>query len=286
MDIGGQILLTMYKFKEKYKNRKFYILKMAPFDYNLSKDDLGQVKADFYVNSRDELNELEKTIIYKIFSRGEINKKAVLINCKRAYGESKVPVKCCGLFLPPVPNAWLPYYVRSMYGDLSGKEDYELPSTVDPVKESIVEKGLRVKDESLFKPKRREIEKKMLELLYSVFDLDENEDRHLLVVKAEGDPISWNDFHLLLILKNSIEKLRVTGFTSGMHIYICEHDGIVKTRQISLKREFLKVDYSDKRKKLGRTIIPSYIAGSHYVENGIEQSVSFNHVTNLEFLFA
>ncbi len=264
---------------------------MSDFDFNLSVDGIGNPKIDFAIKDKKELNRLEPDILNRICLKYLAGRKAVVISTERKFGSKEIPVRCYGLYLPPMPNVWMPYYVRRGYRDPSNPEDEDQPSTVAPPIWMAVDKTLEEKDINYYKPIRRGIERNLCDLVRRLFTTslsaqqNEQEDMHLLIVKLEGDPVSWHDFNLLLMLDGYMSNLRTPMCRSGMHLYISENlkETTQHIKPIQFKREFIRVAYEDREKKIGRRIEPDYLMGSTYNQTSV---AIFHQVLDLGFLLA
>ncbi|MBI2671115.1 hypothetical protein HY498_01280 [Candidatus Woesearchaeota archaeon] len=271
------------------------------FDFKLSIDpETNKVRKDFYIKNLEELRQKESSILNRIFDKGN-KEKPVIISTERSFGSLKISVVCCALALPTVPNAWMPEYIRRNYENISSGNT-EGSSTVHPSMQYLIkeesrkrgkERNLELKDEDFYKPIRRLIELNSIRILNEVFPLliDKKEEiikenRYLLVVKSEGDPISWNDFHLLRLLKIKMNDLTLPDCNGDLFIYIGEHatDILIKEIEIPYKKDFIQVRYKDRKRKIGRHILPPYLVDSEYTEKGEKKSIKFNHTLNLEFL--
>ncbi len=260
---------------------------MNIFDFNLSRNEDESIKPHFCLQNKEELSAIEQKIIHEIVMKSSTKKKPVIIHTKRDF--SRIPVVCCAVYLRPMPNAWMPDYIKRLYGEdvFSGEENAS--STVTPDIKPLLDEALDLKDKKENRPKRKSIEELLVRLVDDVFPkgLEAQEDRYLFVLRMEGDPISWHDFDLMLHLSEYMDSVKIPGYNGGLVTYIDEHTGDIppKQEEIAFNREFIRVGYQDRREKTGRVVHPAYLIGSEYRKGKESHVKHFREERSLEFLF-
>ncbi len=261
---------------------------MNPFDFTLSRGDNKEIKSHFNITSLEELRRLEQDILNRIIMKSSAQKKPVIIKAERHLGSTTIPVVCCAVYIPPLPNAWMPDYVQRIYGENVTLKASEGTSTVSPSIQLVLNEALEKKDKEVFKPQRKEIIDLVSKLIEEVFPVTSSQQAylHFLAVKMEGNPVSWHDFDIMLRLSNYMNTVKVPNHSGGLSLMIIEHSGLVGTKQeaIPFKRDFIKVEYADRGKKTGRVVHPSYLIESTYNQKGNEHTKRFNEVRSLDFL--
>lgn len=261
---------------------------MNPFDFNLSREGNNAIKSHFNITSLEELRRLEQGIINQIIMKSSAQKKPVIIKAEKHLGSTTIPVLCCAVYLPPLPNAWMPDYVQRLYGENVTLKASEGTSTVSPSIQPVLDEALEKKDKEVFKPQRKEIIDLVAKLIGEVFPVTPSQQAylHFLAVKMEGDPVSWHDFDMMLRLSNYMDTVKVSNRSEWLSLMIIEHSGVVETKQeaIPFKRDFIKVEYVNRGKKTGRVVLPDYLIESTYKEEGNEHVKRFKEVRSLDFL--